>query len=47
MLALQPRRHGWFEDVDTGIETSQLVGAGHSLVNGSGKGKEMRCGRTL
>ena len=47
MLALRPRHHGWFEDIDTRIETSWLVDTGHSLVNGSGKGKKVRCGRTF
>ena len=47
VLALQPRRHGWFEDVDTMIETSWLVDTGHSLVNGSDKGKKVRCGHTF
>ena len=47
MLALRSRRRDWFQDVGTGVETSQLVDAGLSLVNGNDKGKEVRCGRTL
>jgi len=51
MLALVLRCWHCDQDItvgfDTGIETSWLVDAGHSLVNSSGKGKEMRCGCTL
>jgi len=47
MLALRLRRRDWFQDVGTGVETLRLVDAGLSLVNGNGKGKEVRYGRTL